>query len=105
VRNGREEEIMLIDSSTGLDLNNAGVDLQGVDVLWDVPQVVSVCRVRYMNGTRVEVAFCGANADGEDLQTLRGLIPVRSMPLRGWTSETLGCGHGDEYTTAYWVFE
>jgi hypothetical protein len=96
---------MLVDSSTGLDLNNAGVGLQGVDILMDIPQVLTVARIRYANGTRIEVAHCGTNMDGEDTEALRALIPPRTMPLRGWHSETLVCGHGDEYTTAYWAFD
>jgi hypothetical protein len=96
---------MMIDSSTGIDLNDAGRDLQGVDMLWDIPGVLMVARVRYANGTRLEIAQCSPSMDCEDFQTVRRMIPTRSVPLRGWTSETLGCGHGDEYTTAYWIFE
>jgi hypothetical protein len=96
---------MLLENSNGLDLNNAGRDLQGVDILWDIPHVLTIARVRYANGTRIEFAYCNANAEPADVEVGRGLIPHRSMPLRGWHSDTLGCGHGDEYTTAYWVFE
>ncbi|MFC9231070.1 hypothetical protein ACFTZI_19270 [Streptomyces decoyicus] len=96
---------MLVDSSTGIDLNNAGADLQGVDVLMDVPQVISVVRVRYANGTRLEISYCGKNTEGEDVQTAREMMPTRAIALKGWYSDTLGCDHGDEYTTAYWVFE
>lgn len=96
---------MTLIDSVGIDLNNAGVDLQGIDLLWDIPGVLSMARLRYRNGTRLEVAYCGANADTDDIRTLRNMIPYRAVPLRGWDSETLGCGHGDEYTTAYWIFE
>jgi hypothetical protein len=96
---------MLLGNSTGLDLNHAGVDLQGVDILWDLPQILTIARVRYKNGTRIEFAHCRTNAEPEDVELGRGMIPERSMPLRGWHSDTLGCGHGDEYTTAYWIFE
>jgi hypothetical protein len=96
---------MLLDSSTGLDLNDCGVNLQGVDILMDVPQVLSVARVRFENGTRIQIAACGSSLDGHDIEAARSFIPISSMPLRGWISETLGCGHDDEYTTAYWIFE
>jgi hypothetical protein len=96
---------MLLENSTGLDLNNAGRDLQGVDILWDIPHVLTIARVRYANGTRIEFAYCNTNAEPADVEIGRGMVPRRSMPLRGWYSDTLGCGHGDEYTTAYWVFE
>jgi hypothetical protein len=96
---------MLVDSSTGLDLNEAGVNLQGVDILMDLPQVLSVARVRYENGTRIEISCCGSSLDAYDIEAVRSHIPIRSMPLRGWPSETLGCRHDDEYTTAYWIFE
>jgi hypothetical protein len=96
---------MLLENSTGIDLNRAGVDLQGVDILWDIPQVLTIARVRFKNGTRIEFAYCQRNAEPEDVELGRALIPPTSAPLRGWHSDTLGCGHGDEYTTAYWVFE
>lgn len=96
---------MMVDSSTGIDLNNAGVDLRGIDILWDLPQVISVARLRYANGTRMEFAVCKANADNEDLELARTMTPTRAVPLQGYASNTLGCGHGDEFTTACWVFE
>jgi hypothetical protein len=96
---------MLLENSTGLDLNNAGKDLQGVDILWDIPHVLTIARVRYANGTRIEFAHCPTHLEGDDIQVGRSMIPVRSMPLKGWPSDTLGCGHDDEYTTAYWIFE
>lgn len=96
---------MLVDSSTGLDLNSAGTDLQGVDILWDMPQVISVIRLRFTNGTRIETSYCRLNAEEEDFETARTMLPVRSFPIRGNPSDTLGCGHDDEYTTACWVFE
>jgi hypothetical protein len=96
---------MVVDSSTGLDLNSAGVDLQGIDVLWDIPQVISVARLRYANGTRMEFAVCKTNVDSEDLEVARTMSPTRAVPLQGFPSNTLGCGHGDEYTTACWLFE
>lgn len=95
---------MLVDSSQGLDLNDAGADLRGVDILWDVPQVISVVRLRYANGTRMEFAYCRENADEDDFQTARFMTPSGAIPLRGYASETLGCGHDDEFTAAYWVF-
>lgn len=96
---------MLLENSTGLDLNNAGRDLQGVDILWDMPQVLTLARVRFANGTRYQFTYCAANIEGDDVSEGRGLIPTRAMPLRGWHSDSLGCGHDDEYTTSYWVFE
>jgi hypothetical protein len=96
---------MLLGNSTGIDLNNAGIDLQGVDILWDIPHVLTIARVRYANGTRIEFAHCPVNAECEDVEVGRGMIPHRAMALKGWYSDTLGCGHDDEYTTAYWVFE
>ncbi len=95
---------MLVESSTGLDLNEAGDDLQGVDILWDVPQVISVVRLRYANGTRMETAYCGINADEDDYEVARQYWPAGAVPLRGIQSDTLGCGHGDEYTSVCWVF-
>ncbi|MFF0481089.1 hypothetical protein [Streptomyces sp. NPDC004435] len=95
---------MLVDSSIGVDLNNAGDDLQGVDILWDVPQVITVARLRYANGTRMEYTFCNTNADEEDYDVTRSLWPVGAIPLRGYESDTLGCGHGDEYTSVAWIF-
>lgn len=96
---------MLLDSSTGLDLNQAGTNLRGIDILWDVPGVVSIARLRYEDGTRMEISSCPLHLDVDDLYTLRRMIPRRALALKGWISDTLGCGHGDEYTTAYWVFE
>jgi hypothetical protein len=95
---------MLVESSIGIDLNNAGDDLQGVDVLWDVPGVLSVARLRYANGTRMEFAYCGSNSDEDDYEIARSMWPVGAVPLRGYESNTLGCGHADEYTTVCWVF-
>lgn len=96
---------MLLGNSTGIDLNTAGRNLQGVDILWDIPHVLTVARVRFSNGTRYQFTHCGMNTEPEDIAIGRGLIPRSGMPLRGWPSETLGCGHDDEYTTAYWVYE
>ncbi len=95
---------MLVDSSQGLDLNNAGDDLQGIDILWDIPQVISVARLRYANGTRIEFSFCHENSDEEDYEVCRSMWPTGAIPLRGYESDTLGCGHGDEYTNVCWVF-
>lgn len=97
--------MLVPETSAGLDLNKAGEDLQGVDILWDLPQVISVARLRYANGTRIEVSQCPTNADIEDVNVARTLVPSRAVSLRGWDSETLGCGHGDEQTFAFWVFE
>jgi hypothetical protein len=96
---------MLLGNSTGIDLNTAGRELQEVDVLWDIPHVLTVARARYLNGTRYQFSFCGMNGEPEDIAIGRGMIPRSAMPLRGWPSDTLGCDHGDEYTTAYWVYE
>jgi len=95
---------MLVESSQGVDLNNAGVDLQGIDILWDIPQVISVARLRYANGTRIEFAYCRQNADEDDFEVARNMAPTPSVPLKSYPSDTLGCGHDDEYTTACWVF-
>jgi hypothetical protein len=95
---------MLVESSQGLDLNSAGDDLQGVDVLWDVPQVISVARLRYANGTRMEFAYCRQNAEEDDFEIARSMSPSNAVPLKGYASDTLGCGHNDEFTTACWVF-
>lgn len=97
---------MSVDSSTHeIDLNNAGLGLQGVDILLDVPLVISIARVRYENGTRLEFSYCNTNSEHEDIELARSMVPTRAVTLRGWPSNTLACGHGDEYTTAYWVFE
>jgi hypothetical protein len=96
---------MLVNESTGIDLNEAGVDLQGVDILWDVPQIVSVARIRYANGTRLEIAYCPTNAEAEERNLGSNMIPDIAVRLRGYASDTLGCGHGDEHTWAYWLFE
>lgn len=96
---------MLVEHSTGLDLNDAGETIQGVDILFDIPQVISVARLRYRNGTRIELSYCATNSDAEDMNLARGLVPHSAIRLRGWDSDTLGCSHGDEHTFAFWVFE
>jgi hypothetical protein len=96
---------MLVNESTGLDLNSVGVDLQGVDILWDVPQIVSVARIRYSNGTRLEIAYCPINAETEERNIALTMVPDCATRLRGYPSSTLGCGHEDEHTWAYWLFD
>ncbi|WP_326827327.1 hypothetical protein [Streptomyces sp. NBC_01751] len=98
------EDMMLVDTF-GLDLNDAGIDLQGIDILWDVPQVISVARIRFSNGTRLEIAHCPRYSDGHDMQLAREMIPNNALRLRAVDTDTLGCMHGDEYTVAFWIFE
>ncbi|MFF1776988.1 hypothetical protein [Streptomyces virginiae] len=95
---------MLTDSSTAIDLNDAGVDLQEIDLLWDIPHVLTLARVRYANGTRYEFAYCRQNAEEWDFEVAREMVPHDTIPLQGWPSDTLGCGHKDEITSACWAY-
>ena len=96
---------MLLEHSTGLDLNSPEEQPIGIDILWDVPQVISVARIRYPNGTRVELSYCPTNSDDEDMNIARCMIPSRAMRLRGFDSAVLGCDCMDEHTFAFWIFE
>ncbi|MFD3464841.1 hypothetical protein ACFWWM_00440 [Streptomyces sp. NPDC058682] len=96
---------MLKNRTGDVDLGAAGIDLQEIDILWDVPQVISVARLRFSNGTRYEVAVCPKHVDRFDIDAGRALIPEQAMRVPGADVDTLGCEHGDEYTFAFWVFE
>lgn len=94
---------MLLNSLLGLDLANAKVEPQGIDVLWDVPEVAQVARVRYGHGTRFEIAVCPMNVDAEDMEVVTTLVPQGGVPtLAAVPPDSLGCGHDDALSFAFW---
>ncbi|MFB7185232.1 hypothetical protein ACFCZT_07910 [Streptomyces sp. NPDC056230] len=92
----------------GYDPNTVGhdiVDADDVDVLVDVPGLMSLARLRQKNGTLYEVTTCATNVDAEDLDALLALVPQRALRLGSSETETLGCECGDETTYRLWLFE
>ncbi|MFF7234167.1 hypothetical protein [Streptomyces sioyaensis] len=80
-------------------------ELIEADVLVDMPQVMSVARLRHVNGTLYEVAFCLSNTEPEDLNSIEGLVPQSTFRLGSRSTYTLGCSHEDEITCSFWDFE
>jgi hypothetical protein len=97
--------LMLVDETGGPELaevNGFGAE-DDIDVLWDVPEVISVVRVRFPNGARYEAAMCPKNVDQDDIETARTLIPDGALRIKAPRTDVLGCGHADEYCFAFWV--
>lgn len=81
------------------------VDADHVDILVDVPALMSLARLRQRTGTLYEVATCATNVDEDDLNALLALVPQRALRLGSTATETLGCQCRDELTYRYWLFE
>ncbi|MET9729308.1 hypothetical protein ABZZ79_01190 [Streptomyces sp. NPDC006458] len=81
------------------------MDLIDVDVLVDIPSVISLARLRYEGGTLFEMAWCPNGVGVDDVNAVEPLIPQRSIRLGARISDTLGCPCKDEVTYSLWLFE
>ena len=75
------------------------------DVLVDVPQLMSLARLRYENGTLYEAAVCLPSTNTEDFNSLDSLIPQAAIRLGSRRGMTLGCPCGEELIFSFWHFE
>jgi hypothetical protein len=81
---------------------NPGADLQDVDVIIDVPGIISVAVLKYANGAVYEMAVT-SNAEPDDLALARFNIPAGTLWLGPEETNTHGLTDGWETTWRFWV--
>lgn len=81
---------------------NPGTDLRGVDILVDVPGVLTIAAMHYSNGTMHELAITDA-AEPEDFNLVSPHIPYGAIWVSSHESVTHGLEIAWEVTHCLWV--